>query len=319
MIILASTSYADFFGWPVPGFRTISTRYEYPDGTKHSCKYYQSDGKAAGIDISGVGTRTEILAPARGTVLQSRWDDSGFGNLIEIEHDDGKVTLYGHLSERRVTAGQRVARGSVIGLTGSTGKSTGPHLHFEMSRSTNRNDGIDTQAYYDNFGYKDPRQIIYDSYTVVSGYNQHKAAGRGVIETGYLTVTGINEAPNKEGLSVEMEILFTNDTVLSGGKTIIYTKNDTSDGIKWSGIDPDFLDRIENPILLLGEMELTLKKSGELELKLTGKRYQDYYVWGTFDMTFKKSANDIHSVSAKSDVKSLGKTPRHIGLSRITK
>ena len=56
----------------------------------------------------------------------------GYGNYIAIEHPDGKVTIYGHLSSVAVGVGQTVVQGQVIGYSGSTGNSSGPHLHFEV-------------------------------------------------------------------------------------------------------------------------------------------------------------------------------------------
>jgi murein DD-endopeptidase MepM/ murein hydrolase activator NlpD len=84
----------------------------------------------AGIDISGpIGT--PIYATADGIVGRSQWAN-GYGNLIEIEHGKGIQTRYGHLSQSLVTPMRRVKRGDLIGLMGSTGRSTGSHLHYEV-------------------------------------------------------------------------------------------------------------------------------------------------------------------------------------------
>src|SRR5688572_13035377 len=84
----------------------------------------------AGIDLSGpIGT--PIYATADGVVGRSQWV-SGYGNLVELDHGRGIQTRYGHLSRSTVAAGQRVKRGEVIGLMGSTGRSTGSHLHYEV-------------------------------------------------------------------------------------------------------------------------------------------------------------------------------------------
>jgi len=83
-----------------------------------------------GVDIStDFGTR--VLAPADGVVV-SAGQESGYGRLIEIQHANGIITRYGHLSGFAVAAGQRVIRGQVIGYVGMSGRSTGPHLHYEV-------------------------------------------------------------------------------------------------------------------------------------------------------------------------------------------
>jgi murein DD-endopeptidase MepM/ murein hydrolase activator NlpD len=85
----------------------------------------------AGIDLAGpVGT--PIYATADGTVLRAGWNSGGYGNLVEIDHGRGIVTRYGHLSKMDVNAGERVSRGQMIGRMGSTGRSTGSHLHYEV-------------------------------------------------------------------------------------------------------------------------------------------------------------------------------------------
>ena len=84
----------------------------------------------AGIDISSP-TGGRIVAPANGTVVRVGWEN-GYGRVIEIAHGFGIRTLYAHLEATRVDEGQRVRRGDLIGLVGSTGRSTGPHLHYEV-------------------------------------------------------------------------------------------------------------------------------------------------------------------------------------------
>lgn len=83
-----------------------------------------------GIDLAGP-TGTEIYATADGYVGRAQWA-GGYGNLIELEHGKGIQTRYGHLSRSLVSAGQRIKRGDLIGLMGSTGRSTGSHLHYEV-------------------------------------------------------------------------------------------------------------------------------------------------------------------------------------------
>ena len=84
-----------------------------------------------GIDLAGpVGT--PIYATADGTVTESGYNSGGYGNLIKIDHGRGIETRYGHLSKLLVSPGTRVRRGQLIGQMGSTGRSTGSHLHYEV-------------------------------------------------------------------------------------------------------------------------------------------------------------------------------------------
>ncbi len=105
------------FVWPIGG--RITQRFAW---------YHR------GLDIS-TAFGTPVLAADSGTVTVAGWPDgSGYGNRVVIDHGNGYVTWYGHLSRFAVSAGQTVGRGSVIGYEGSTGRSTGPHLHFEIRR-----------------------------------------------------------------------------------------------------------------------------------------------------------------------------------------
>jgi murein DD-endopeptidase MepM/ murein hydrolase activator NlpD len=82
------------------------------------------------IDIAA-GLGSQIVAADSGVVVFAGWANGGYGNMIMIDHGNGWQTLYAHLSQVKVGCGQSVAKGQVIGLAGSTGNSTGPHLHFE--------------------------------------------------------------------------------------------------------------------------------------------------------------------------------------------
>jgi len=85
----------------------------------------------AGIDLAApIGT--PIYATADGTVSDAGYNNGGYGNLIKLDHGRGIETRYGHLSAILVTPGQHVARGQMIGRMGSTGRSTGSHLHYEV-------------------------------------------------------------------------------------------------------------------------------------------------------------------------------------------
>lgn len=86
------------------------------------------------IDI-GASTGTPVAAADEGTVISAGWSPVGYGNMIMIRHSDGFATLYAHLSRIDVSYGDYVARGQRIGAVGNTGRSTGPHLHFEVQTS----------------------------------------------------------------------------------------------------------------------------------------------------------------------------------------
>ncbi len=85
-----------------------------------------------GLDFTAA-PGTPILAAADGVVSRSGWEPT-YGNIVEISHAEGYMTRYAHISVRRVTEGQRVSRGQHIADVGSTGRSTGPHLHYEVFR-----------------------------------------------------------------------------------------------------------------------------------------------------------------------------------------
>jgi murein DD-endopeptidase MepM/ murein hydrolase activator NlpD len=88
------------------------------------------DGHLA-IDIRS-GEGLPILAADSGVIVFSGWATGGYGNMIMIDHQNGYHTLYAHLSSVVAGCGQSVSKGSTIGWGGSTGQSTGPHLHFEV-------------------------------------------------------------------------------------------------------------------------------------------------------------------------------------------
>ncbi|MBN1431086.1 MAG: LysM peptidoglycan-binding domain-containing protein [Anaerolineae bacterium] len=87
----------------------------------------------AGIDLA-TDTGMDVYAADGGTVVFSGWNSAGYGNLVILDHNNGWRTYYGHLSKIEVACNQWIPRGSIIGEVGSTGNSTGPHLHFEMLR-----------------------------------------------------------------------------------------------------------------------------------------------------------------------------------------
>lgn len=87
-----------------------------------------------GIDI-GAAQGTNVLAAADGTVVTAGWNSGGYGYYITINHGGGIVTLYGHNSKLLVKSGDKVKKGQVIAKVGSTGNSTGPHIHFEVLKN----------------------------------------------------------------------------------------------------------------------------------------------------------------------------------------
>lgn len=110
-------------GWPTDGF--ISSGY----GLRwNGAEFHQ------GIDIAAE-MGTPIVATADGVVTIAGWNAGGYGNMVDIDHGSGVSTRYGHASAVVVTAGQRVRRGQIIAYVGSTGHSTGPHLHYEVRLS----------------------------------------------------------------------------------------------------------------------------------------------------------------------------------------
>jgi len=86
--------------------------------------------KHNGVDF-GSGRGTEIYAAGNGRVVLSEFNSS-FGNYIVIEHNDGQSSSYAHLDKLSVAKGDKVSKGQIIGYSGSTGRSTGPHLHYEV-------------------------------------------------------------------------------------------------------------------------------------------------------------------------------------------
>jgi murein DD-endopeptidase MepM/ murein hydrolase activator NlpD len=84
----------------------------------------------AGMDIDGERGDL-VVAPANGTITEAGWK-GGYGNMVEIDHGNGLKTRYGHLSKIGVEIGDQVTRGALIAFIGSTGRSTGPHLHYEL-------------------------------------------------------------------------------------------------------------------------------------------------------------------------------------------
>jgi len=107
---------------------------------------YKTTKFHAGMDFAAT-VGTEIYATGDGIVVRADADASGYGNHVRINHGYGYLTLYGHMSKISVRTGQRVKRGDVIGLVGNTGKSVGPHLHYEVHKN---NEAINPVNFYYN-------------------------------------------------------------------------------------------------------------------------------------------------------------------------
>jgi murein DD-endopeptidase MepM/ murein hydrolase activator NlpD len=110
-------------GWPVPG--PVSSGYGYREHPKSGDRKFHS-----GMDIS-VPQGTRVKATADGIVSFSGWSEGG-GNTVVLEHGHGFSTAYAHNQRNLVRVGQRVRREDVIALSGATGISTGPHVHYEI-------------------------------------------------------------------------------------------------------------------------------------------------------------------------------------------
>lgn len=126
------------FIWPVPSCTLLTSPYGY---RTHPILDYER--LHAGLDI-GAKFGEEIIAADGGTVLIAEYSDS-YGNFVLIDHGDRYSTAYGHMSEIAVEAGQEVKQGELIGYIGSTGWSTGPHLHFEIRLDGER---IDPEEFF---------------------------------------------------------------------------------------------------------------------------------------------------------------------------
>ncbi|MFB6814918.1 M23 family metallopeptidase [Streptomyces sp. NPDC056347] len=104
-----------------------------------------SSGSHSGVDFHAV-SGSSVVAVGAGTVVEAGWGGA-YGNNIVLRMTDGTYTQYGHLSSIGVSIGQSVAEGQQIGLSGSTGNSTGPHLHFEARTTPSYGSDLDPVAY----------------------------------------------------------------------------------------------------------------------------------------------------------------------------
>ena len=126
---LSSSSNSQYLGgefcWPAPSYVKISSSYGYRNHPIFGVRKFHS-----GVDLAAPGG-SNILAATDGTVKMAGWN-GGYGNCVVIDHGGGVSTLYGHASRLLVSKGQKVTKGQVIAKVGTTGNSTGNHLHFEV-------------------------------------------------------------------------------------------------------------------------------------------------------------------------------------------
>ncbi|GAA3504877.1 M23 family metallopeptidase [Streptomyces prasinosporus] len=128
---------ASGYSSPVPG-GGVGTGYKVA-GSMWSSGYH------TGVDFS-VPTGTSLKAVGAGTVVSAGWAGA-YGNQVVVKLDDGYYAQYAHLSSLSVSAGQTVSAGQQVGLSGSTGNSTGPHLHFEIRTSPDYGSDVDPVSY----------------------------------------------------------------------------------------------------------------------------------------------------------------------------
>lgn len=139
---------ADLGVMSVPSIKPVSNLSFTSEFGVRSDPFRGTAAMHAGVDIPGA-VGTPIYATADGVVGRANWV-GGYGNLVELEHGRGLQTRYGHLSKILVSPGARVKRGDMIALMGSTGRSTGSHLHYEVrmdGRAVNPLPYLDTERY----------------------------------------------------------------------------------------------------------------------------------------------------------------------------
>ncbi|MFE4455550.1 peptidoglycan DD-metalloendopeptidase family protein [Streptomyces sp. NPDC056796] len=140
----SAASESNSSGWTTPVENAnVTTQYRASGASWSSGYHTGSDFQAAsGTSVRSIGA---------GTVVSAGWSGS-YGNEVVIQHSDGMYSQYAHLSSLGVSAGQTVSGGQQIGLSGSTGNSTGPHLHFEVRTGPSYGSDVDPIAYLRSHG-----------------------------------------------------------------------------------------------------------------------------------------------------------------------
>lgn len=144
--------------------RRISAFYGYRIHPIYKTKIFHE-----GVDFSAP-TGTDVYAAGDGVVVKTTRSNYGYGNIIKIDHGYGYMTVYAHLHKNLVRKGQKVKRGQIIGTVGSTGLSTGPHLHYEVRKNDRRVNPI--YFFFNDLNVEDYDEIIkLASYSVANVSN----------------------------------------------------------------------------------------------------------------------------------------------------
>lgn len=118
-----------------------------PSGYEQVTSLLKDRPTHAGMDFK-VASGTEVVSPRSGVVTRANWNVANNGNCVEVQWSGGLIARFLHLSETSVKPGQKVAAGAVVGKSGNTGRSTAPHLHYEIKRSGRTVDPIDVHGTY---------------------------------------------------------------------------------------------------------------------------------------------------------------------------
>ena len=117
---------------PVSGGAVGYGTYVYPANKHYLSGFdFSPESNHNGLDFAG-NEGEGVYAADAGVIVYAGWNDYGYGNMIMVDHGNGFQSLYAHLNAFNVGCGQSVGQGEVIGAIGSTGRSSGPHLHFEL-------------------------------------------------------------------------------------------------------------------------------------------------------------------------------------------